>query len=71
MSKKRIKKETKKLMDTDNTVVTARGREGMEVEEDKGRVSGDRRDLPRGHEHTIPCTDDVMQNCAPETCLLS
>lgn len=35
----------KKLRDTDNTVVIARGREWMKVEEDKGKISGDRRDL--------------------------
>ena len=25
------------------------------------------RDLTGGGEHTLQCTDDVMQNCAPET----
>ena len=28
------------------------------------------RDLTWGGEHTIQCTDDVLQNCAPETCII-
>ena len=27
-------------------------------------------DLTCGGEHTIECTDDVLQNCAPETCII-
>ena len=27
-------------------------------------------DLILGGEHTIRCTDDVLQNCAPETCVI-
>ena len=28
------------------------------------------RDLTRGGEHTIQRTDDILQNCAPETCII-
>ena len=28
------------------------------------------RDLTWGSEHTIQCTDDVLWNCAPETCII-
>ena len=28
-------------------------------------------DLPWGGEHTVQCTDDVLWNCAPETCIMS
>ena len=28
------------------------------------------RDLTWGDEHTIQCTDDVLWNCAPETCII-
>ena len=27
-------------------------------------------DLTWGGEHTVQCTDDVLWNCAPETCLI-
>ena len=27
-------------------------------------------DLTWGGEHTIQCTDDVLWNCAPETCVI-
>ena len=28
------------------------------------------RDLTWSGEHTIQCTDDVLWNCAPETCII-
>ena len=33
-------------------------------------TTGDGRDLTWGTEHTVQCTDDVLQGCAPETCTI-
>lgn len=52
-------------MDTDNSVVTVGG--GAEVEERRGHMVMDR-DLPRSV--SIQCADDMLCNCAPETCTI-
>ena len=33
-----------------------------------GGINGDGWRLDLGGEHTVQCTDDVLENCAPETC---
>ena len=65
------KERERKLMDTDNSVVIARGR-GVEGGGEGCRgVNGDggRHDL--GGEHTVRCTDGMLWNCAPDTCEIS
>ena len=41
-----------------------------EVEEGKERINGDGRRLDLRGEHTAQCTDDVLWNYAPGTCII-
>ena len=51
----------------DNCVVMARV--GREVEEGKGGINGDGGRPDLGGKHPTQRTDDVLWNCAPETCV--
>lgn len=53
---------------TNHRVVITAG--GGGVEGCGERYRGINGDLTWGGEHTIQCTDDVLWNCAPETCTL-
>ena len=53
-----------------NHIVIAGERGWREVRESKERISGDGRRVDLGGKHTIECADDVLWNCAPETCII-
>ena len=56
--KKKHQAKTKKILTTqitDKRIVSRMAMEG---------------DLTWGSEHTMQCTDDVLWNCAPETCII-
>ena len=40
------------------------------MEDDKGGINGEDGNLTWGGEYTIQCTDNVLWNCAPETCII-
>ena len=63
-----VGKKEKKLMNTYNSVVLAWG-EG-EVEEGTGGTNGDGRRLDLGGEDIVQCTEDVLWDCVPETCII-
>ena len=56
-------------MDTDNSVVSPRGGELRELEEGVGRQMVMGGDLTWS-EHTTQCTDEVLWNFAPGTCII-
>ena len=43
---------------------------GWEEAEDIARINDDGRRFDLGGEHTLQCADDVLWNCAPETCII-
>lgn len=71
---KATNKQTKKLTDTENSMAVIRGERGWgEIEKGKGgqdQRHGDGRRLALGDEHTVHHTDDVVQDCTPETYII-
>lgn len=57
-------------MDKNNSVVIAAEKQVGEVAEGIEVKNGDRQRLDLGGEHAIQCTDDALQNYAPETCII-
>lgn len=67
------KKENKEkgLMDTDNSAVIAGGEGLGEMKEGEGGINGDGWRLDLGWcTHCRQCTDDMLWNCVPETCVI-
>ena len=57
-------------MDTNNTIVTARGRGGSREVEGMGVRTVVEGDLTWSSKQTIQYADDVLQNCIPETYII-